>query len=49
MEPEGSVPCSQEPATGPILSQMNPVRSFPPYFSKIRSNAISPPTPRSPV
>jgi hypothetical protein len=25
MEPEGSLPCSQKPATYPILSQMNPI------------------------
>jgi hypothetical protein len=28
----------------PILSQMNPVQTFPPYFPKIQSNII-PPTP----
>jgi hypothetical protein len=31
MEPEGSSPCSQKPATGPILSQLNPVRIIDPY------------------
>jgi hypothetical protein len=25
--------CSQEPATGPNLNQMNLVHNFPPYFS----------------
>jgi len=25
MEPEGSLYCSQEPATGPILNQMNQI------------------------
>jgi hypothetical protein len=31
----------------PILSQMNPVHTTPPYFSKIRLNIIFPPTSRS--
>jgi hypothetical protein len=36
MEPEeGSLPCSQEPSTGPILSQINPV-----YFISLRSILI---------
>jgi hypothetical protein len=26
----------------PILSQMNPVHTFPPYFSKVHSNIILP-------
>jgi len=30
-----------------ILSQMNPVHIFPPYFPKIQSNIIFPPTLRS--
>jgi hypothetical protein len=33
MEPEGSLPCSQEP----ILSQINPVHTTPSYLSKIHS------------
>jgi hypothetical protein len=28
MEPEGSLPCSQEPATGPYQSQTNPIHSL---------------------
>jgi len=32
MEHEGSRPCSQEPVTVPILSQMNPVQTFSPNF-----------------
>jgi hypothetical protein len=31
----------------PILGQMNPVQTFPPYFSKTRHNSILPSTPRS--
>jgi hypothetical protein len=31
----------------PILRQMNPVHTFPPYFPKIHSNIIFPSTPRS--
>jgi len=29
----------------PILSQMNPVQTLPPYFPKIRFNIIFPPAP----
>jgi hypothetical protein len=32
MEPEGSLPCSQEPDTISILSQMNPNYTFQQYF-----------------
>jgi hypothetical protein len=38
MEPKCSLPCLQKPATGPIMSQMNPVHTFPPYFPKMTSN-----------
>jgi hypothetical protein len=44
MEPEGSLPCSHKPATGP---QLNPVRPTDPYFPKVHLNVILPPTPRS--
>jgi hypothetical protein len=35
MEPEGSLPYSQEPFSHPVLSQMNPFHTFPPYFPKV--------------
>jgi len=47
MEPEGSLHCSQEPATVPVQGQMNPVDNFSPYFAKIHSNIIFPSVPRS--
>jgi hypothetical protein len=46
MEPEGSLPCSQEPATFPILSQMNPIHISKPYFLKIHLNVVLPSTPK---
>jgi hypothetical protein len=30
MEPEISLSCSQEPATGQLLSQINPIQTTPP-------------------
>jgi len=40
MEPEGSLPCSEEPAPlVPILKHMRPVHTFPPHF---HSNIIFP-------
>jgi hypothetical protein len=36
MEPEDSLPGSQESSTGPILSQINPVHTTPSYISKIQ-------------
>jgi hypothetical protein len=35
MEPEGSLPCSQDPATALTLRQIIPVHTTPKYFSKI--------------
>jgi hypothetical protein len=35
MEPAGSLPCPQKPATGPYLSQLNPVRPIDPYVPKV--------------
>jgi hypothetical protein len=48
MEPEGSLPCSQQPATGtsPEQDASNP-HFPPPHLPKISSNIILPSTPRS--
>jgi hypothetical protein len=43
IELEGTLPCSQEPATGPTLNLMNSLHTFPRYFPKIHSNIIFPP------
>jgi hypothetical protein len=32
MEPEGLLPCSQEPSIGPYLSRINPVHTTPLYL-----------------
>jgi hypothetical protein len=40
MEPEGLLSCSQEPTTGPILSQMNPVHILTTYFLNVPFNII---------
>jgi hypothetical protein len=44
MEPEDSLLGSQYPSTVPILSQINPVHTFPSYLSKIHFNIIHPST-----
>jgi hypothetical protein len=44
MEPEGLLPCSQEPSIGPILSQINPVHTTPSCLSKIHFNVTHPRT-----
>jgi hypothetical protein len=43
MEPEGLLLRSQEPSTGPILSQIDPVHTIPSYLSKIHFNIVYPP------
>jgi hypothetical protein len=44
MQPVGSLPCSQEPSTVPVLSQMNPNYTIPSYLSNIHFNIAHPPT-----
>jgi len=44
MEPEGSLPYLQQPATGPYPEPDTPAHIFPPYFSDIYSNSILPST-----
>jgi hypothetical protein len=40
MESEGSLPCSQQPATGPYSDPDPSSLHISPYFPKIRSNII---------
>jgi hypothetical protein len=42
MELEGSSPCSQGPPLVPILSQIDPVHTFPSHLSKIYFNIVHP-------
>jgi hypothetical protein len=46
MKPESLLPSSQDPATDPVLKQMNPFHAFSVYCSKIHSNIILPFKPR---
>jgi hypothetical protein len=47
MEPEGSLPRSQKPATGPYPIQPNPVLPIGSYLPKVHLNVIFPPMPSS--
>jgi hypothetical protein len=48
MEPEGSLPCSQKPSTGPYHEPDKSVHITPSYFSQIRPNIALPPMSRCP-
>jgi len=48
MEPEGSSPCSQQPATDPY-PEPDPLHNVTPYFPKIHSNIILSSTPKSSI
>jgi hypothetical protein len=45
MEPEGSLPTSQEPSNGPYPEPdiSNPIHPIPSYLSKIHFNIVHPP------
>jgi hypothetical protein len=47
MEPEGSSPCSQKPATGPYPEPADFSSPIDPYLPKVHFNVILPPAPRS--
>jgi len=40
MEPKILLPCSQEPATSPILSQLNPIHTLTACFFQAHFNII---------
>jgi hypothetical protein len=42
MQPEGSLPPLQQPATGPYHEPDEAVHTFPPYLLKTHSNIIFP-------
>jgi hypothetical protein len=44
IEPEGSIPCSQEPSTVPIMNHINPINIIPFYRPKIHFNIVHSPT-----
>jgi hypothetical protein len=46
MEPEGSLPCSQKPATEPYPEPAESSSPIDPYLPKVHLNVIHPPTPR---
>jgi hypothetical protein len=47
MKPKSSLPCSQQPMTSPVLSQMNSVNTLPSCFSILCLKIVLPSTPRS--
>jgi len=47
MEPQGSLPCSEEPATGPYTEPDSSTPQLSIHFFRINSNAILQSTPRS--
>jgi hypothetical protein len=49
MEPEGTLPCSQEPSTGPYPGPDESNPHFPTLFPYIHSNIIFPNTPKSSI
>jgi len=46
MQPEGSLPCSQQPATGSYPEPDGSIHNFSPHFPNIHSNVIFPSAPR---